>query len=345
MMGTVQVMCRASRLGEQRPGGPAPSLSNLYAPILEDLTRAKEIFDAELLSEFPFVNDLCDTIRSYRGKMLRPALLLLSGKAAGTVSSCHHVLAAVVEIVHMATLVHDDVIDSADERRRRPTIRRLTGNVGAVLLGDFLISHAFHLCSSLPNRHASRRIGATTNVVCEGELLQNRYAGDVSIDERIYLEIVRRKTGALTAAACELGAYFANAEEAVVSALRDFGENAGIAFQIMDDLLDLAGDEASVGKSLGRDHTTGTLTLPLIHGLARARGETRNLLLECLARETPSDRHRLRTLLHESESLDYALEVAERHVDEARRKLESVPPGDAKTTLSTMADFILQRSF
>ena len=184
-------------------------LTDLYSPIRDDLAVVERIFDEEIASDFDFVNGFCDTVRSYRGKMLRPAMLLLAGKATGELSGAHRTLAAVVEMVHMATLVHDDVLDEADERRRQPTIASIAGNTTAVLLGDYLISHAFHLCSGLQSQYASRRIGATTNLVCEGELLQNHHRGDLDLTEETYLQIIRRKTGTLTAVSAELGAKFA----------------------------------------------------------------------------------------------------------------------------------------
>ncbi|MHC4696560.1 MAG: polyprenyl synthetase family protein, partial [Planctomycetota bacterium] len=205
-------------------------LADLYSPIRDELGLVERIFDEELASEVPFVNDLCDRVRSYRGKMLRPALLLLSGRAAGSLSRTHATLGAVVEMVHVATLVHDDVLDEADERRGRASVNAVSGNVAAVLLGDYLISHAFHLCSGLESQYASRRIGATTNAVCEGELLQNQQRGNPDLGEPSYFELIRRKTGALTATSCELGAHEAGAEPGVVAALRSYGMSAGVAF-------------------------------------------------------------------------------------------------------------------
>ncbi len=175
-----------------------PGLMSLYEPMAADLEKVCRIFDDELFSDLPVVNDLCDQVRQYRGKMLRPALLLLSARACGQVRPEHFTLAAVVEMVHMATLVHDDVLDEADLRRRHPTINRLAGNEAAIMLGDYLISHAFHLCSSLDSQEASRLIGATTNTVCEGELQQIAHRGDDRLTVEQYLQIITRKTAVLT---------------------------------------------------------------------------------------------------------------------------------------------------
>jgi len=319
--------------------------AEIYGPVESDLAVAARIFDEELASALPHVNELCDVVRSCRGKMLRPALLLLSGKAVGNVSRVHHRLAAVVEMVHAATLVHDDVLDEADERRGRAPVNAVAGNAAAVLLGDYLISHAFHLCSGLRDQHASRRIGATTNVVCEGELLQNFARGDLSLDESGYLEIVRRKTGALTATSCELGAYAADAEDHVVEALRCYGMSVGVAFQIIDDLLDIVGDRDKVGKTLGSDLALGKLTLPTIHCLRIAGEATSARLRDMFNGCAVFDRELLCKLLARSSSVDYAISVANDHVSDALGRLDSLPPSESRASLATAAEFIVAREF
>ncbi len=316
-----------------------------YSCIDDDLDVAQRIFDGELLSDVAFINGLVDVVRSYRGKMLRPALLLLSARAAGEIIPAHHTLAAVVEMVHMATLVHDDVLDEADERRRRPTIRSMSGNVTAVLLGDYFISHAFHLCGSLDSQFASRRIGATTNTVCEGEVLQNHHAGDDRLGEADYLDIIERKTGALTAVACELGAHFAGEEPRIVQALRGYGMSVGVAFQIIDDVLDIAGDRSEVGKSLGVDFVLGKPTLPVIHAFRTAPAEVRRKLAALFRGKDAYDRTRLHDILAESGSLDYARAKATGLIRQAVSQLDPIPPSEARTALTAGAQFILQRRF
>ena len=323
----------------------APSLANLYAPIRDELIAVERAFDEELLSDVWHVQDLCDRVRSYRGKMLRPALLLLCGKATGKLTGAHTTLAAVAEIVHVATLIHDDVLDAADHRRRRPTFRSTNGNVAAVLLGDYLISHAFHLCSGLDSQYASRRIGATTNAVCEGELLQNHMRGDDQLDESHYLDIVQRKTGSLTAVCCELGAFYSGAGDLTVSAMFEFGMSAGVAYQIIDDVLDIVGDQHQVGKTLGRDLELGKLTLPTIHCLANADAATASVLRSAVRGEVPCNRSRLRKWLDTTGSIEYAVREAMSHVQEALRQLDRLPEGDAKASLSAMAEFLVERHF
>lgn len=320
-------------------------LTDLYIPIRDELAVVERIFDEEIASDQGFINGLCDTVRSYRGKMLRPAMLLLTGKATGELSNAHRTLAAVVEMVHMATLVHDDVLDEAVERRRRPTIASIAGNTAAVLLGDHLISHAFHLCSSLQSQYASRRIGATTNMVCEGELLQNHHRGDIGLTEESYFEIIRRKTGALTAVSAELGGKLAGAGDGLVRSLYSYGMSAGVAFQIIDDVLDIVGDEGRVGKTLGLDLTGGNLTLPVIHGLAHADRSTAAALRDLIGCARPSGSEPLRALLEQTQSIAYAVESARRSVEDAVSQLDLVPHSGAKQSLVAMAEFIVTRQF
>src|SRR6195952_4242405 len=205
------------------------SLTDCIAP---QLAAVEQQFHAELATDLKCVNTLVKHVSRFRGKMLRPSLVLLSGKVAGEIGEPHVVIATVVEMVHMATLVHDDVLDEAELRRKGATINHLRGNEAAVLLGDCLISHSYHLCSSLDSQFASRLIGRTTNEVCEGELLQIDNRNNYDLTEQTYLDIINRKTASLIAASCELGARFAGATDAQIAALSTFGRCIGTAFQM-----------------------------------------------------------------------------------------------------------------
>ncbi len=317
-------------------------LPSLYEPIASDLEKVCQIFDDELFSDLPFINDLCAYVRQYRGKLLRPGLVLLAGKACGKTTDEHLTLAAVVEMVHMATLVHDDVLDDADLRRRCPTISRLEGNEAAVLLGDYLISHAFHLCSTLESQYASRVIAATTNTVCEGELQQVHHRGDFDLGLDDYLQIITRKTASLTGACCRLGAHFAGAGPETASALERYGLEMGIAFQITDDVLDITGSEKRMGKTLGRDLDKSKLTLPVIHCLRRAHDDLRKELNLLLAGSNP-DRTRLRHLLETTDSISYSLDAARDYVESAISRLSDLPPSEARQNLARLARLIISR--
>src|SRR3954464_525247 len=244
-----------------------PALIDCVAP---QIAVVEKRFLAELNSEIGCVNTLVKHVSRFRGKMLRPTLVLLTGRACGELSGAHTVIATVVEMVHMATLVHDDVLDEAELRRKGATINHLRGNEAAVLLGDYLISHSYHLCSSLDSQFASRTIARTTNQVCEGELLQIDNRNNFDLDEETYVKIITHKTATLCATCCHLGAKFAGAEDDVISRLELFGLSIGTAFQIQDDILDIVGDFRTVGKTLGIDVEKGKMTLPMIHFMQHA---------------------------------------------------------------------------
>src|SRR4051794_24056188 len=214
-----------------------------------ELLQVEQIFRAELESRNPYVADIFAHASHFRGKRLRPMLLLLSGSATGDISDAHRVLAAVVEMIHTATLVHDDVLDEAETRRHVATVNARWNNETSVLFGDYLFTHAFHLASSLDTTLACRLIGRATNLVCEGELTQIRERGNLDLTEEAYLRIIDGKTAELCAVACFLGAHFADADESVVRNLEQYGRSVGIAFQISDDLLDILGSEDETGKS------------------------------------------------------------------------------------------------
>jgi octaprenyl-diphosphate synthase len=319
------------------------TIPDLVAPIARELDDVLEIFDRELVSDLPFVNRLTEQVRRYRGKLLRPKLLLLAGRATGELSPSHAVLAAVVEMVHMATLVHDDVLDEADLRRRHPTVNRMIGNEGAVLLGDFLISHAYHLCSSLDSTHASRRIAAVTNTVCEGELLQIENRDHLDMTEATYFEIIRRKTAALTGVCCELGAWASGADAEVIESVTRYGTDIGIAFQIVDDLLDLTATESELGKSVGRDAEMGKPTLPMIRYLSAASRDDREAALRSIKGNGSDASTRLRSLLAESDAVEQAFDTAQSYVAAAVAALSVLPESVAKSSLIAAAQFVTTR--
>ena len=245
-------------------------LAALYAPIAAELAEAERIFAAELGSRHPFVQHLVDHCADFRGKRLRPALVLLTARPAARSRPDHPVLAAVVEMIHTATLVHDDILDESMVRRHAATVNAEWGNETAVLMGDYLFTHAFHLAASLETTLACRWIGHATNLVCEGEMQQVHNRGNFDLDEDAYFAIIRGKTAELTAVSCRLGAHYAGAPEATVRAMDDYGRDLGVAFQIADDVLDIWGEERATGKSLGTDLEKQKLTLPLIRLLATA---------------------------------------------------------------------------
>ena len=319
-------------------GSEGLGLSQL-APLLAEVGKA---FERQLASDLPPVNTLCRHVERYRGKMLRPTMVFLCGQAFGPVGERHVIVAATCEMIHMATLVHDDVLDEAEVRRKGHTVNHLRGNEVAVMLGDYLISNAFHLCSRAGDPVLNLRLGEVTNTLCEGELVQLSHREDLSLDERTYFEIVRRKTAVLIGACCELGAQLSGAPADAVAALRRFGEGIGVAFQIQDDLLDLEGRQDVVGKSLGRDLEKGKLTLPVIIHLAQASGEVRERTIEAIRAR---DGAALLAELTASGSLAAARSRAVELVAAARTELRHVPAGLSRDALDAAAMAIVHRDF
>ena len=323
---------------------PTPVIAplDMVSPIASDLEEVERILSRSLRNKRPRVAAVVDHVRHYRGKRLRPVLLLLTARAFGKVVPAHHILAAVVEMIHTATLVHDDVLDSARMRRRVATVNSLWGVKPSILLGDYLFTHAFHLASTI-DATACRLIGEATDRVCEGELSQVMHAGDFDLTEDEYFDIIDGKTAALTACACKLGAHFAGASAGQTEALGRFGQLVGQAFQIADDLLDLVGDEKMTGKSLGTDLEQGKLTLPLLHLLHQAAEPIAARTRAELTAEGGARRSVLLALVEQAGSLEYARKRALDLSAQARAELQCLPPSPCRGVLEAMADRVVHR--
>jgi octaprenyl-diphosphate synthase len=320
------------------------SLARLFAPIVADLAEVDHRLQAELRHPNPFIDELAQHSFRMGGKRLRPALLLLAAKAVGRITDDHRTLGAVVEMIHTATLVHDDVLDEADVRRHLDTVNARWNNQTSVLLGDFLFTHAFYLASTLETTFGCRVIGEATNTVCEGELRQTAGAGNFWLPREEYLAIIEAKTAELCACCCRLGAHYAGANPAVEDKLRIFGRKLGMAFQIIDDLLDLEGEEETTGKSLGTDLANRKMTLPLI--LLRDQLASQELSrLQGLFEESDANHGgMLVSWLEESSALQAARLVAERYAMEAAATLNGLEDSDAKRTLVELCRFVVARN-
>jgi octaprenyl-diphosphate synthase len=318
-------------------------LTSFYAPVEEELLRVEELLQDELRSKYPFVSQLVQYAVRLGGKRLRPALLLLAAKATGEVSQAHLVLSAVVEMIHTATLIHDDVLDEASLRRHVDTVNARWNNEASVLLGDYLFTHAFYLASTLKDTYACHTIGQATNIVCEGELRQTHSAGDFDVTEDDYLDMIEAKTAALCVCCCQLGTHYAGADAELQENVSQFGRHFGIAFQITDDLLDLLGDEATVGKSLGTDLSKRKLTLPLIHALRQASADERAELVRKLTRRDNGCSAPLIPWLARLGAIQYAREKAHQYAERARTHLAVLPWSAAKDMLEGLTEFVVAR--
>lgn len=317
---------------------------DVYGPVAAELAEVERILKDELRSDHPYVDELVRYGCLLGGKRLRPTLLLLTAKAIGEISQEHLILGAVVEMIHTATLVHDDVLDEADTRRHLATVNSRWDNKASVLLGDYLFTHSFYLASTTDSAWACREIGLATNIVCEGELRQKGCRGDFALTEDEYFEIIAAKTAELTACSCRLGAHYAGASEEIVERLTKFGRDLGIAFQIVDDVLDLQGEEETTGKSLGTDLEQQKPTLPIIHALESHSPERREELLTLLSGEESPSRESLLPWLSEFDSIEYAYAAAKRFAASAMDSLTCLGESDATNTLRLISAFVVERS-
>lgn len=345
-----------------------PELASVQALLADGLARVEQRFDDQLASDLLPVERLCAHIERYRGKMLRPSLVMLTGLACGKaeISEQHVTIAAVCEMVHMATLVHDDILDEAENRRRGRTVNHLYGNEAAVILGDYLIASAYHLCTSIDSVDAARLIGEVSMTLCGGELLQLHFRDDYSLDRPTYFEILERKTASLIGVSCRLGARLAGADDETQAAMETFGRRLGVAFQVQDDLIDLLGTEDIVGKSVGKDLEKGKLTLPVLLHLETLAAADRGTFLEQLSSaghvaegdaspdapgeaagtNTPRESAAsLRDQLIASGAVRGARDHANRLVAEAREMLRTLSPSPAREMLDLMARAVVEREF
>lgn len=322
------------------PAGPA----DWQAGIAGDLERVEAILDRSLSNPRACLGPLLARVNHYRGKRLRPSLLLLAAKACGRVTAAHRTLGAVVEMIHAATLVHDDVLDAASVRRHVATVNADWGNQTSILLGDYLFTHAFHLASTLDDVRACRLIGEATNRVCEGEIHQGAEKGNLDLSEAEYFDVIDGKTAALTACCCRLGALYAAASDEVVERMAAYGRALGMAFQIADDLLDMIGEERATGKSLGTDVHQQKLTLPLIHLLATAGADLRGRIIGILRAEGNHKREALRPYLLQSGALAYAQAKAEDFAAQARAQLDCLPASSCRLILEALTKRVVHRS-
>ncbi len=330
-------------MGPTLRGGTADNLTELYAPIRDELSRVDALLRSQLSSSYPFVDELAKHSFRLGGKRMRPALVLLSARASGTLVDAHYTIAATVELIHTATLVHDDVLDEADLRRHVATVNSAHDNETSVLLGDLLFAQSLCLMGELDDNRATKALGRAARQMCEGELRQIASRGNFDLNEDDYFGIIAAKTAALTAVCTQLGGLYAGANEQQCAALEAFGRELGVAFQVADDLLDLLGDEHTAGKSLGTDLVKQKLTLPLIRLLATALDVDRRAVVDAISGNGGNHREALRSWLDRSDAVAYAQQRAESHVRRAISLLAQLPPSAARRSLEGLAEFALWR--
>lgn len=323
----------------------APSAQiQLIEPISADLKAVDAVIRQKLHSEVALVNQIADYIISAGGKRIRPVLVLLVANAYGYKGTDHHQLAAVVEFIHTATLLHDDVVDESSMRRGRQTANALFGNAASVLVGDFLYSRAFQMMVSVGDIRVMEILADATNVIAEGEVLQLLNMHDPDVSEERYTQVIRSKTAKLFEAAGQLGALIAGADETQIEAAAEYGRSLGTAFQLIDDVLDYSGQAEDIGKNVGDDLREGKATLPLIYLMEHGTPEQRELVRTCI--ENGDEQH-FDTVLHAvttSGALDYTRSKAEEASATATAAIAGMPDNVFKDALLKLSAFAVNRN-
>jgi octaprenyl-diphosphate synthase len=323
----------------------AVTLEKLYALIDPDMNAVDAVIRQRLHSEVVLVRQVAEYIIQSGGKRLRPALVLLAAGAMGYRGTHHHEMAAVVEFIHTATLLHDDVVDESALRRGRNTANAMFGNAASVLVGDFLYSRAFQMMVAVDNMRVMRVLSDATNVIAEGEVLQLMNCHDADVDEARYLQVIRYKTAKLFEAAAQLGAILGGGSEEIERGLADYGMHLGTAFQIIDDVLDYSGAEAETGKHLGDDLAEGKPTLPLIYVMQHGTAEQAALVRNAIEQGGRDDFTAVLAVVRSSGALDHARRVAESEALLAASAISALPASQYKDSLLQLRAFAVSRSF
>ena len=323
----------------------SPALSQIFEPIRTDLEQVDREFGRQVQSQVELIPKIGRYIQTSGGKRIRPAVLLMSSRLSGYRGDRAVLYAAVVEFIHTATLVHDDIIDDSDLRRGRLAVHSRWGNDITVLLGDYLYIKSMALALTHDTLDIVRLLCDVTLRMIEGELYQLTKNGDADITEDEHFDIIRRKTAYLFGGCAQIGGLLGSVTREQEAALQEYGFNLGVAFQLVDDLLDFTGDAAALGKPIGSDLREGKMTLPLIHLLQQDEDAGERIVREIIASRTTTDEqwHELLGILNDHRSIDYAYRRAVEFAERAKKPLHAFPPGSERDALLALPDYVLAR--
>ena len=326
------------------PPRPVPDLP-FYDAVLDDFSAVNALIPRQLTSDVAMVEEIGRYIVESGGKRLRPLLVLLTARACGVEDERPVTLAAIIEFLHTATLLHDDVVDRSDLRRGRATANTLWGNAPSVLVGDFLYSRAFQMMVDLGDMEIMAILSHATNVIAEGEVMQLAGIGEVGMDESRYMDVIRCKTAMLFQAAAHTAAVMANTTPARVSAMRDFGLHLGLAFQLVDDALDYSGDTDTLGKNIGDDLAEGKITLPLIRTIHAGSRADADVVRKAIRARAPDRFEAVCQAVNAAGAIDYTLMRAQEASTRALDRLELLPRNSYRQCLEELALFACARSY
>ncbi len=310
-----------------------------------DMAEVDKVIRERLYSDVTLVRQVSEYIIHSGGKRLRPALVVMAAKALGYQGALHHEMAAVVEFIHTATLLHDDVVDASDLRRGRDTANALFGNATSVLVGDFLYSRAFQMMVSANNMRVMEVLSDATNIIAEGEVLQLMNCNDPDIDEAAYLRVIRYKTAKLFEAAGRLGAIVNNSPRDIEDALGNYGMHLGTAFQIIDDVLDYSGDTDLIGKNVGDDLAEGKPTLPLLFAMKHGTPDEASVIRKAIEEGDSSNFQQILEIVRRTGALDHAHQQAEAESVLAKAALSALPSSQHKDALLELSAFAVTRGY
>jgi octaprenyl-diphosphate synthase len=321
------------------------SLESLQTFLGDDMREVDRVIRESLHSDVVLIRQVSEYIINSGGKRLRPVLVLLSAGCFGYQGKAHYELAAVVEFIHTATLLHDDVVDESELRRGRETANALFGNAASVLVGDFLYSRAFQMMVSVDNMEVMRILSDATNTIAEGEVLQLLNCNDPDIDEENYLRVIRYKTAKLFEAAGRLGAVIGGGSEAEKDALARYGMHLGTAFQLIDDVLDYSGDFLKTGKNIGDDLAEGKPTLPLLYAMKHGTAEQAASIRQAIEHGGLTEFQSVLAAIKDTNSLQYTRDQAQHEVEIACEAISVLADTKYKSALLQLAAFAVDRSF
>jgi len=328
----------------QKPTNSA--LEQIREPIQDDLTTVDQLVVNELFSSVPLIQTIAQHIVGSGGKRLRPLIVLLAAKALGyNHGTEHYELAAVVEFIHTATLLHDDVVDKSELRRGQETANTIWGNEASVLVGDFLYSRAFQILARRDNIPVMKVLANTTNQLSEGEVMQLLNQQNPDISEANYREVIRRKTAQLFSAAAEIGALISTTDCELHKAMANFGLHLGMAYQMIDDLLDYTASTKQLGKNIGDDLAEGKITLPLIHALHHAKPKQATLIRSAIEHGSLENLDAILQAIEETNARDYTLRCAKYHASLALDLLNHLPASPFCDSLTQLTEFIVDRNY
>ena len=315
----------------------------IYDTVADDFSRVNDLIIKRLSSDVPLVEKIAQYIIESGGKRLRPLLVLLSSQAIGYKGDDHLKLAAVIEFLHTATLLHDDVVDTSDLRRGRSTANARWGNAPSVLVGDFLYARAFEMMVELQSLRIMSVLSRATAVIAEGEVMQLTNVKNPDLSESQYMEVIHNKTAMLFEAASHTGALLAGASNDQEIALRDYGKHLGLAFQLVDDVLDYRGDAEAMGKNVGDDLAEGKTTLPLIYAMEKGVESERQLIRQAIRKGGLDDLHAILQIVDRSGALEYTMAKAREQATLAAACLDALPASEHRNAMTLLADLAVSR--